>query len=175
MSERSRSARTTGTKRVRRRRESAIESGARCVGSGSALWFGLIVLLACGHTPPSPVYSQASAAPPGSAQLDKPVAPIALYPDPLVAQILPASTYPVEVVEASRDLAGRGRPDRATASQWDPSIPALLSYSTVLKIMSDKINWSAAARGAARLACARRDQDHGRLHGLGKTAPRHHE
>src|SRR6516165_12817114 len=102
---------------------------------------GLVVLLACGGGA-SPAFSQQSAPP--SASLDKPVAPIALYPDPLVAQILPASTYPVEVVEASRDLAGRGRPDRATASQWDPSIPALLSYPTVLKIMSDKINWSAA-------------------------------
>src|SRR5215469_3280555 len=88
-----------------------------------ALGLGVIVLLACG----SPAFSQ-QAAPPSSS-LEKLVAPIALYPDPLVAQILPASTYPVEVVEAARDLQS-GRPSAATASQWDPSIQALLSYPT---------------------------------------------
>jgi hypothetical protein len=110
--------------------------------SRHALSFSVIVLLACGYALPSPAYSQASAAAPDSAQLDKLVAPIALYPDPLVAQILPASTYPVQVVEAARGLANGGRPDRATASQWDPSIQALLSFPTVLKMMSDKINWT---------------------------------
>jgi len=110
--------------------------------SRQALSFGVIVLLACGYAIPSPAYSQASAAPPDSAQLDKLVAPIALYPDPLVAQILPASTYPVQVVAAARALASGGRPDRATASQWNPSIQALLSFPTVLKMMSDKINWT---------------------------------
>src|SRR5262245_6035906 len=99
---------------------------------------GLVVLLACGGRA-SPAFSQQSAPP--SASLEKLVAPIALYPDPLVAQILPASTYPVEVVEAARDLQS-GRPSAATASQWDPSIQALLSFPTVLKMMSDKINWT---------------------------------
>jgi len=99
---------------------------------------GLVVLLACGGGA-SPAFSQQSAPP--SASLEKLVAPIALYPDPLVAQILPASTYPVEVVEAARDLQS-GRPSAATASQWDPSIQALLSFPTVLKMMSDKINWT---------------------------------
>jgi hypothetical protein len=99
---------------------------------------GLVVLLACGGGA-SPAFSQQSAPP--SASLEKLVAPIALYPDPLVAQILPASTYPVEVVEAARALQS-GRPSAATASQWDPSIQALLSFPTVLKMMSDKINWT---------------------------------
>ncbi|MBU6179130.1 MAG: DUF3300 domain-containing protein [Verrucomicrobia bacterium] len=70
------------------------------------------------------------------------VAPIALYPDPLVAQILPASAYPVQVVEAQRALSTGARPDASTASQWDPSIQALLSYPPVLKMMSDKIDWT---------------------------------
>jgi Protein of unknown function (DUF3300) len=100
-----------------------------------------IVLLA-GVLGPSPAHSQSSPAPPSAAQLDKLVAPIALYPDPLVAQILPASTYPVEVIEAERALASGKRPSKATASQWDPSIQALLSYPTVLKMMSDKISWT---------------------------------
>src|SRR5262249_35009707 len=110
---------------------SATLSASEMNRSQRTLSFGLLVLLAFGV--PSPAYSQAPARPPDAAQLDKLVAPIALYPDPLVAQILPASTYPVQVVEAARDLASGGRPDRATASQWDPSIQALLSYPTVLK------------------------------------------
>jgi hypothetical protein len=101
----------------------------------------LVAALACGPVP-SPAFSQAGGASAGSSELDKLVAPIALYPDPLVAQILPASTYPVELVEAGRVLANGGRPDKATASQWDPSIQALLSYPTVLKMMSDKISWT---------------------------------
>ncbi len=97
--------------------------------------------MTCGRAP-SQAYSQQSSAPPPSAQLDKLVAPIALYPDPLVAQILPASTYPVQVIEADRALASGQRPDKATAAQWDPSIQALLSYPTVLKMMNDKISWT---------------------------------
>jgi hypothetical protein len=101
----------------------------------------MVATLACGQVP-SPALSQTGAAPGGSTQLDKLVAPIALYPDPLVAQILPASTYPVEVVEAARAVANGGRPDKATASQWDPSIQALVSFPTVLKMMSDRISWT---------------------------------
>src|SRR5262245_52756108 len=123
------------------RREICYRERAQMNRPRHALSFGLVVLLVCGRAP-SPAYSQAPGPPPDAAQLDKLVAPIALYPDPLVAQILPASTYPVQVVEAARDLASGGRPDRATASQWDPSIQALLSYPTVLKMMSDKINWT---------------------------------
>jgi hypothetical protein len=108
-------------------------------GFRRAFILGAIVMLACGRSP-SPAYSQNSA--PAPAQLDKLVAPIALYPDPLVAQILPASTYPVEVIEAARALASGSRPSKATASQWDPSIQSLLSYPTVLKMMNDKISWT---------------------------------
>jgi hypothetical protein len=92
---------------------------------------------------PFSAQAQSSSAPSmTSDQLDKLVAPIALYPDPLVAQILPASTYPVQVIEAERALASGSRPDKQAASAWDPSIQALLSYPTVLKMMSDKINWT---------------------------------
>ena len=102
----------------------------------------LAVLLACGRTP---ALSQTTSPPPPqpvSPSLEKLVAPIALYPDPLVAQILPASTYPVQVVEAARAVANGQRPSQETASQWDPSIQALLSFPTVLKMMNDKIDWT---------------------------------
>src|SRR5499425_661738 len=98
-------------------------------------WF--VLALACTRHPP-PAYSQ----PKGGGSLQKLVAPIALYPDPLVAQILPASTQPAQVVEAARAVANGARPDQATASQWDPSIQALLSFPTVLKMMSDKLEWT---------------------------------
>jgi len=98
----------------------------------------LVVALACGRTP-SPAFSQTAG---GDPSLQKLVAPIALYPDPLVAQILPASTQPVQVVEAARAVADGGRPDEATASQWDPSVQALLSFPTVLEMMNGKLDWT---------------------------------
>jgi hypothetical protein len=103
------------------------------------LSISLFVVLACGH-PPAPALSQAP--PSADASLQKLVAPIALYPDALVAQILPASTQPAQVVEAARAIANGVRPDDATASQWNPSIQALLSFPTVLKMMNDKIGWT---------------------------------
>lgn len=71
-------------------------------------------------------------------ELDKLVVPIALYPDPLVAQILPASTYPLEVVQASRWLDQRGKLEgkeleTATADQpWAASVKALCAFPDVL-------------------------------------------
>ncbi len=82
---------------------------------------------------------------PASAQqpnLQTLVAPIALYPDALIAQILPASTQPVQIVEAARAVAGGERPTDASAQQWDPSVQALLSFPSVLKMMNDKISWT---------------------------------
>jgi len=75
-------------------------------------------------------------------QLDALVAPIALYPDPLVAQILPASTHPLEVAAAAAAVAHGGRPTAAQAAQWDPSVQALVSFPTVLKMMHDKVEWT---------------------------------
>src|SRR5262249_45684180 len=103
------------------------------------LSLALFVVLACAYQP-KPALSQSP--PPGDSSLQKLVAPIALYPDALVAQILPASTQPIQIVEAARAVAGGQRPDQATASQWDPSIQALLTFPTVLKMMNDKIGWT---------------------------------
>jgi uncharacterized membrane protein YgcG len=98
---------------------------------------GLVLALACDGLP-APAFSQA---PPSPEQLEKLVAPIALYPDALVAQILPASTNPVQVLEAARSVANGGRPTQEQASAWDPSVQALISYPTVLKMMSAKMDW----------------------------------
>jgi len=83
-------------------------------------------------------------------QLDQLLAPIALYPDPLVAQILEASTYPLEVVDASRWLknpanAALGGDRLAAALEqqgWDPSVKSLVPFPQVLAMMDDKLDWT---------------------------------
>jgi len=78
------------------------------------------------------------------------VAPIALYPDALVAQILTASTYPAEVVEAWRwmqqNSALKGKPlaDAVNAQPWDPSVKALTQFSAVLDNMNQNLSWTSA-------------------------------
>jgi hypothetical protein len=96
--------------------------------------------------PPAP-----PAAPqPGLARLEQLVAPIALYPDPLLAQILMASTYPLEVVEAARwtadpahrALSGDALAAALAARNWDPSVKALTAFPDVLANMSEKLEWT---------------------------------
>jgi hypothetical protein len=83
-----------------------------------------------------------------AAQLDPLVAPIALYPDNLLGQVLIASTYPLEVVVAARWSAAnpkvKGQPleDTMQKQTWDPSIKALAAVPQVLAMMSDKIDWT---------------------------------
>src|SRR5271155_465290 len=85
-----------------------------------------------------------------NAQLDQLVAPIALYPDPLLAQILMASTYPLEVVEAARwvsapanrGLSGDVMTTALQAQNWDPSIKALVPFPRILENMSDQLQWT---------------------------------
>lgn len=74
--------------------------------------------------------------------LESLVAPIALYPDPLLAELLVASTYPFEVVQAARWL--ETQPDLATLSSkdWDASIMRLVSVPTVIKMMNDHLDWT---------------------------------
>jgi hypothetical protein len=76
------------------------------------------------------------------------VAPIALYPDALVAQILAAATYPTQVVEADRWRQAQGNlaPDQIAAAaesqNWDPSIKALTTFPTVLAQMDQNLRWT---------------------------------
>jgi Protein of unknown function (DUF3300) len=84
------------------------------------------------------------------AQLEQLVAPIALYPDPLLAQILMASSYPLEVVEAARwvrvpanrALTGDALTNALQAQNWDPSVKALVPFPRVLQNMSDQLQWT---------------------------------
>jgi hypothetical protein len=77
-----------------------------------------------------------------AAQLDQLLGPIALYPDPLIAQILPASTLPTQIVLADRYVTGGGDPSQIGQQPWDPSVQALARYPTVLKWMDDNLNWT---------------------------------
>ena len=81
------------------------------------------------------------------AQLQQLVAPIALYPDSLVAQILAASTFPEQVVEANRwlqahpDLKGDALGQAVDPQPWDPSVKALVAFPSVLGNMDKNLAW----------------------------------
>jgi len=81
-------------------------------------------------------------------ELDQMLAPIALYPDSLLAQILMASTYPLEVVQAerwvkaNRNLTGNQLNDALDRNEWDPSVKALVRFSEVLTMMSERLEWT---------------------------------
>jgi hypothetical protein len=81
-------------------------------------------------------------------QLDQMLGPIALYPDPLIALILPASTLPSDLAQAANYLAANGAPGGIDAQPWDPSVKGLAHYPDVLKWMNDNLDWTQAL-GAA--------------------------
>jgi hypothetical protein len=81
-------------------------------------------------------------------QLDSLVAPIALYPDPLLTQTLVASTYPLEIIQLQQWLGkNKGLKDKALADavkkqDWDPSIQAMAALPDVVKQMAENIKWT---------------------------------
>jgi hypothetical protein len=83
-------------------------------------------------------------------QLDQLVSRVALYPDPLVAQILAGATYPDQIPDAARwadehhYLHGQALADAIQGDQlpWDPSVQALLPFPSVLEMMSSDMNWT---------------------------------
>ena len=99
---------------------------------------------------PLPPAGPEAPAPLSGDELDQLVAPIALYPDALVAQILAGSTYPTEVVEAARwqaanpGLSGDSLVAAVDAQNWDPSIKALTQFPSVLANMNNNLSWTSA-------------------------------
>jgi hypothetical protein len=89
---------------------------------------------------------QEQAAPPSELfsadQLDNLLAPIALYPDPLLAQVLLASTFVDQIDEASRWLRANNDPNGIDEQPWDVSVKSVAHYPSVLYMMSDKIDWT---------------------------------
>ena len=76
-------------------------------------------------------------------QIDQLLEPIALYPDPLLAEILPASTYPLEVIQAAQWMQNNPNPgDRDIDEQpWESSVKAMVRYPDVLKMMGEHADW----------------------------------
>jgi hypothetical protein len=81
-------------------------------------------------------------------QLDALLAPIALYPDQLLAQVLMAATYPLEVVQAARwvqqnpSVQGEALDRALQDKNWDPSVLSLAAFPQVLTMMNDKLEWT---------------------------------
>jgi hypothetical protein len=92
----------------------------------------------------APAASGNPAQPPSPEELERLVGPIALYPDDLVAIILPASTFPLQIVQADRFLDRRKQdPKLALDDNWDDSVKALVNYPEVVKQMSADLDWTA--------------------------------
>ncbi len=85
-------------------------------------------------------------------QLDALVAPIALYPDPLLSQTLVASTYPLEIMqlqqwfEKNKGISDKALVDAVSKQSWDPSIQAMAALPQVVKRLTDDIQWTSPGR-----------------------------
>jgi hypothetical protein len=113
---------------------------------GRGLAWAMILLLAI----PPGVFAQQTAGAPifKQEELEQILAPIALYPDALVSQVLIASTYPLEIVEADRfakknaNLKGDPLTKALESQSWDPSVKSLVNFPQVLTMMSEKLDWT---------------------------------
>jgi hypothetical protein len=86
-------------------------------------------------TPPTPAKLSA-------AELEKLVAPIALYPDPLLASVLPAAAYPVEIVMAARFVKDPNNLAKLDEQPWDPNVKTVARFPEVIQKMSDNLSWT---------------------------------
>ena len=99
------------------------------------------------QAPPAGVQQPATQPPMPPEQLDNLVAPIALYPDPLLGQVLAASTYPLELVVANQfvqqngNLHGQDLMNAARGQNWDPSVQALVAFPDVLMMLTSDVRW----------------------------------
>jgi hypothetical protein len=98
---------------------------------------------------PVPPPAEAEGPPPFTPeQLEQIAAPVALYPDPLLAQVLMASTYPLEVVQAARfmkdnpNIQGDKLNEALKEQTWDESVKSLLSFPQALSLMDQKLEWT---------------------------------
>jgi len=99
-------------------------------------------------TPQAEAPSNEAAAKIPPEQLDSLVAPVALYPDPLLAQVLAASTYPLEIIQLqqwlgqNKNLKDQALVDAVKKQGWDPSIQAMAALPDVVKRLADDIKWT---------------------------------
>ena len=123
-----------------------------------ALGAVLVAALGCSISPAALAQAAAEATAPSAAattesgfsaeQLEQIAAPIALYPDALLMQILMGSTYPLEIVEADRwvkanpKLTGKALEEALKGQDWDPAVKALCGFPTVLASMNENLDWT---------------------------------
>src|SRR5262249_30877738 len=97
-----------------------------------------------------PQGGDAAPAPQSPEQIQALVAPIALYPDALVAQVLSAATFPDQVAQAAdwmqqhKNLTGQNLMKEADKQSWDPSVKALTAFPSVLDNMAKNLSWTSA-------------------------------
>jgi hypothetical protein len=129
-------------------------SNAAAIIRASVLTAVVAALCLTIQAPPASAQSTVAATTPAApatysqAQLEQLVAPIALYPDDLMSQVLMASTYPLEVVQAARwvkdnsGLTGQALEDAMAKQPWDPSVKGLVAVPQTLEMMSNKLDWT---------------------------------
>jgi hypothetical protein len=159
--------------------------------SSDPAWSGVLAVVCATLLGPAilPVVAQQTPAPAAAApdqaaklppeQLDSLVAPIALYPDPLLAQTLAASTYPLEIIQLQQWMAknpklkDKALADAVAKQPWDASVQSMAAYPDVVKRLADDIGWTTdlgnaflAQQGDVMDACQRmrkKAQDKGAL------------
>lgn len=131
--------------------------------------------------PPAPPPAQAQLLSPQD--LDNLVAPVALYPDPLLAQVFAAATYPLEIVELQqwlqdhRNLGGQQLMDAAKQQNWDPSIQAMVAFPDVVTMLNRDVRWTTdlgnafLAQQADVMAAVQRMRGRAQSNGRLQTSP----
>lgn len=111
------------------------------------VWAALLLVAVLATAGARAASAAASTAPPrpyDAAQLEELVGPIALYADDLIGIVLPASAYPLQIVEAARFLDARQNDSSLTPDEdWDDAVVALLNYPEVLRQLNDDLDWTA--------------------------------
>ena len=125
-----------------------LRTRAAAIGSSRSPWTALLtaillIAFAMSTGAQAPVAASVAAPPPAADALEKLVGRIALYPDDLVSIILPASTNPLQIVQADRFLEKRkADPKLAIDDKWDDAVKTLLNYPDVVKMMSADLDWT---------------------------------
>jgi len=129
-------------------KRSTLQSMFRTVAASAVLFVPLGTMVALAQDGPADQAATAVKTTLTPQQLDNMVAPLALYPDPLLSQVLVAATYPLELVEANqwlqqnRALTGTALMDAAKQQNWDPSVQALVAFPDVLTRLNSDVRWT---------------------------------
>ena len=108
-------------------------------------WLAALMLASAGVRAPGPASRATDFKP---EEIEALVAPIALYPDSLLSQVLMASTYPLEIVQAARwvkanpNVKGEAAVKAVENQPWDVSVKSLVAFPQVLEPMNDKLDWT---------------------------------